>query len=70
MKDQHSSETPTASVSFEGEGAANAPKLTFSGGDLDQLRRPERIQQLMEALGLPKGTRARIVYTVEDVIVR
>ena len=70
MSEQRPSEKPSAYISFEGEGTGNAPKLTFTGGDLEQLRRPERIQQIMEALGLPKGTKARIVYTVEDVIVR
>jgi hypothetical protein len=61
---------PTARVTFEGKGTDRAPALTFTGGDLEQLRQPERIQKLMEALGLPKGTKARVVYTVEDVIVR
>ena len=69
MSERPSKES-SAYVSFEGEGTSSAPKLTFTGGDIEQLRRPERIQQIMEALGLPKGTKARIVYTVEDVVVR
>ncbi len=70
MAEQRSTEKPTATISFEGKGTENAPKLTFTGGDLAHLRRPEHIQQLMEALGLPKGTKARIVYTAEDVVIR
>lgn len=70
MAEKTSREQPVARITFEGKGTEKAPSLTLSGGDLEQLRKPERIQQLMEALGLPKGTKARIVYTAEDVIVR
>ncbi|MBP1495712.1 hypothetical protein J8Z69_15560 [Acinetobacter nosocomialis] len=42
----------------------------LTGLSVDILSRPEQIRKVMELLGMPEGTVARILHTTEDVIVR
>lgn len=60
-----------AHITFEGPNLpGDTPTVTITGLPAGHVNRPERILKLMELLELPKGTNARIVYSVEDVIVR
>lgn len=45
-------------------------EVRLTGISPDVLSRPEQIRQIMELLGMPEGTLARIIHTTEDVIVR
>jgi len=47
-----------------------AQEVRLSGVSLDTLSRPEQIRKVIELLGMPEGTVARILHTTEDVIVR
>ena len=62
---------PRTDIVFEGPGIkGDAPTISVTGIPNDQLKRKEKILQLMDLLELPKGTNARIVFSAEDVIVR
>jgi len=45
-------------------------EVRLTGISTDVLSRPEQIRKVMELLGMPEGTLARILHTTEDVIVR
>lgn len=47
-----------------------AQEVRLTGISPDILSRPEQIRKVMELLGMPEGTLARILHTTEDVIVR
>lgn len=47
-----------------------AQEIRLTGLSPDVLSRPEQIRKVMELLGMPEGTVARILHTTEDVIVR
>lgn len=47
-----------------------AQEVRLTGVSPDILSRPEQIRKVMELLGMPEGTVARILHTTEDVIVR
>ncbi|RNJ48033.1 hypothetical protein [Methylocystis hirsuta] len=65
--DRNDSETQ---ICFEGPGVADATTLAIKGIKPELINRPEKILQLMDVLDLPKGTKARVMYTTTDVIVR
>ncbi len=48
----------------------DAQEVRLTGISPDILSRPEQIRKVMELLGMPEGTEARILHTIEDVIVR
>ena len=45
-------------------------EVRLTGVSPDVLSRPEQIRKVMELLGMPEGTVARVLHTTEDVIVR
>lgn len=59
----------TALVEFE-VGEKAAPQIKLTGVDPELLRDPQRIRKIMEALDLPEGTKARVAYFGDDVVVR
>lgn len=48
----------------------DAQEVRLTGVSPDILSRPEQIRKVMELLGMPEGTVARVLHTTEDVIVR
>ncbi len=62
---------PHTLITFEGPSTqGKAPKISISGLAADYIKKPEKIRKLMELLDLPEGTKARIVSSVEDVVIR
>jgi hypothetical protein len=62
---------PVTHINFEGPGLkGDGPSLSIAGIPSDHLKRPEKIRKLMELLDLPEGTKAQIISTVSDVVVR
>lgn len=66
MQEKKSAQTDVVFVSRDACGQ----DMRLSGVSAEMLSRPERIRQVMELLGLPEGTVARVIHTTEDVIVR
>ena len=56
--------------SAKNQGNAALPEIRLIGVSPDVLSRPEEIRKIMEVLNLPKGTVARVLHTMEDVIIR
>jgi hypothetical protein len=72
MGDRNMSEKehPKTIITFDSPSKASTPTISITGVTADYVKRPEKIRQLMEILDLPEGTKARIISSVEDVIVR
>lgn len=57
-------------VVFKLPGDASDTHVSFSGEHSKVLSDPQKLQQLLEIMGLPEGASAKVLYTTDDVVVR
>lgn len=65
------SETQTTGVEIRAGGKAEAEHSLVISGDIPNLHDdPQKVHQLLDLLGLPKGTQVKLTTTASSVIVR
>ena len=57
-------------VVFKVPGDSGDTRVAFVGERSKVLSDPQKLQQLLEIMGLPDGASAKILYTTDDVVVR
>jgi hypothetical protein len=59
-----------AEVVFKLPGDSSESRIAFVGEHSKVLSDPQKLQQLLELIGLPEGASAKVLYTTADVVVR
>jgi len=57
-------------VVFKLPGDCTDTRLAVAGERSHVLSDPQKVQQILEIMGLPEGAAAKILYTTDDVVVR
>ena len=59
-----------AEVVFKLPGDSAETRVAFVGERSNVLSDPQKLQQLLEIMGLPEGASAKVLYTTDDDVVR